>query len=220
MYICSRLLHSTYNTNPVRYVHVCNRGVGARTDFLLQNVDISGCLLIILIFAMRFLPTILSAVSLLISVANASLSTDILYWPLGSPQPSVLARVSYDPASLKSDVVSYHPPKDDQSDSLVRVGLYTSTPTNKKQWVGSLVSLSSLAASEQPTFRLHLSPANEIYTVSLSASSTSAQGSTSSPRIELVSNESGTQPHLNRPVVVGPDGQNPEQPEEKSLFQK
>ncbi|CAG7995222.1 unnamed protein product [Penicillium nalgiovense] len=169
---------------------------------------------------MRFLPTFLSAVSLLISVANASLSADILYWPLGSPQPSVLAHISYDPASLKSDVVSYHPPKDDHSDSLVRVGLYISTPMNKKQWVGSLVSLDSLTASEQPTFRLHLGPANEVYTVSLSASSASTQGSTSGPRIDLVSNESGTQPHLNRPVIVGPDGQNPEQPEEKSLLQK
>ncbi|KAJ5503118.1 hypothetical protein N7463_005992 [Penicillium fimorum] len=168
---------------------------------------------------MRFLPTILGAVSLLISVTNASLSTDILYWPLGSSQPSVLARISYDPASLKSDVVSYHPPKDDQSDSLVRVGLYTSTPTNKKQWVGSLVSLSSLA-SEKPTFRLHLGPANDVYTVSLSASSIAAQDSISGPQIDLVSNEPGTQPHLNRPVVVGPDGQNPEQPEEKSLFQR
>ncbi|CAI7660377.1 unnamed protein product [Penicillium glandicola] len=168
---------------------------------------------------MRFLPTILSAVSLLISVTNASLSTDILYWPLESSHPSVLARVSYDPASLKSDVISYHPPKDDQSDSLVRIGLYTSTPTNKKQWVGSLVSLSSLTASE-PTFRLHLGPANEIYTISLSSSSASAQGLTSGPQIDLVSNESGTQPHLNRPVVVGPDGQTPEKPEEKSLLQK
>ncbi|OQE13875.1 hypothetical protein PENFLA_c042G03983 [Penicillium flavigenum] len=169
---------------------------------------------------MQFLLPILSAVSLLVSVANASLSTDILYWPLGSPQPSVLARVSYDPVSLKSDVVTYHPPKDDQTDNLVRVGLYISTPTNKKQWVGSLVSLASLTASEQPTFRLQLGPANEVYTVSLSASSASAQGSTSGPRIDLVSNESGTQPHLNRPVIVGPDGQNPEQPEEKSLLQK
>ncbi|OQE38990.1 hypothetical protein PENCOP_c007G05130 [Penicillium coprophilum] len=167
---------------------------------------------------MRFLPTILGAVSLLISVANASLSTDILYWPLGSSQPSVLARISYDPILMKSDVVSYQPPKDDQSDNLVRLGLYTSTSTHTKQWVGSLVSLSSLA-SEQPTFRLHLSPTNEVYTVSLSAS-ISTQGSASGPRIDLVSNESGTQPHLNRPVVVGPDGQNPEQPEEKSLFQK
>lgn len=165
---------------------------------------------------MRFLSTILSAVSFLICVANASFSTDILYWPVGSSQPSILARVSYDPASLESDVISYHPPKGGQDDALVRVGLYTSA--NKKQWVGSLVSLSSLA-SEQPTFRLHLGPTNEVYAVSLSASSTT-QHSTSGPQINLISNESGTQPRLNRPVVVGPDGQNPDQPEEKSLLQK
>jgi hypothetical protein len=166
-----------------------------------------------------FLSTLLGVVSLLIAIANASLSTDILYWPVGSSHPSVLARVSYDPTSLKSDVVSYHPPKDDQGDSLVRIGLYTST-TSKKQWVGSLVSLSSLSADEQPTFRLHLDSANEVYAVSLSAPSITAEHSTTGPRVELVSNESGTQPHLNRPVVVGPNGQNPDQPEEKSLLQR
>ena len=165
---------------------------------------------------MRFLSFILGVLSLLLS-SNA-LSTDILYWPVGSSQPSVLARVSYDPTSLKSDVVSYQPPKD-QKDGLVRVGLYTSTPTNNKQWVGSLVSLSSLIGNEQPTFRLHLGPANEVYHISLSAPSI-AKESVSGPQIDIVSNESGTRPHLNRPVVVGPDGQNPEQPEEKSLLQK
>jgi hypothetical protein len=164
---------------------------------------------------MRFLSLILSVFSLLLSVS--AFSTEILYWPVGSSQPSVLARVSYDPTSLKSDVVSYQPPKD--KDGLVRVGLYTSTPTNNKQWVGSLVSLSSLAGNEQPTFRLHLGPANDVYHVSLSAPSVT-QESASGPQVEIVSNESGTRPHLNRPVVVGPDGQNPEQPEEKSLLQK
>jgi hypothetical protein len=167
-------------------------------------------------FSTMRLLSLIFALSLLLS-ANA-FSTDILYWPVGSSQPSVLARVSYDPTSLKSDVVSYHPPKD-QTDGLVRVGLYTSTQTNNKQWVGSLVSLASLIGNEQPTFRLHLGPANDVYHVSLSAPSI-AQQSTSSPRVEIVSNEVGTQPHLNRPVIVGPDGQNPEQPEEKSLLQK
>ncbi|KAJ5543060.1 hypothetical protein N7535_005489 [Penicillium sp. DV-2018c] len=166
-----------------------------------------------------FLPTLLGIVSLLITIANASLSTDILYWPVGSSQPSVLARVSYDPTSLKSDVVSYHPPKDDHSDGLVRVGLYTST-TTRKQWVGSLVSLSSLSADVQPTFRLHLDSANDIYAVSLSTPATTAQDSKTGARVELVPNESGTRPHLNRPVVVRPDGQNPDQPEEKTLLQK
>ncbi|KAJ5788076.1 hypothetical protein N7457_003066 [Penicillium paradoxum] len=163
---------------------------------------------------MRFL--LLSALALLIAVANASLSTDILYWPIGSTQPSILAHLSYDPISMKSDIISYHPPKVDQSDSLVRLGLYTSA-TNQKQWVGSLVSLSSLAS--EPTFRLHLGPANEVYSVSLSASSIT-QHPTSGPQVNLIPNESGTSPHLNRPVVVRPDGQNSDQPEEKSLLQK
>ncbi|OGE54990.1 hypothetical protein PENARI_c005G11619 [Penicillium arizonense] len=167
---------------------------------------------------MRFLQMILSALSLLVSVNASSPATDILYWPVGSTQPSVLAHVTYDPASMKSDVLSYTPPKN-EDDGLVRVGLYTTTATNNKQWVGSLVSLSSLTGSEQPTFRLHLGPANEVYHVSLAASS-AAQGSAAGAQVDLVSNELGVQPHLNRPVVVNPDGGNAEEPVEKSLLQR
>ncbi|KAJ5990903.1 hypothetical protein N7499_011451 [Penicillium canescens] len=165
---------------------------------------------------MRFLQIILSALSLLVSVNASSPATDILYWPVGSTQPSVLARVTYDPASMKSDVLSYTPPKN-QDDGLVRVGLYTATATSNKQWVGSLVSLSSLTGNEQPTFRLHLGPADEVYHVSLAASS-AVQGS--GAQVDLVSNELGVQPHLNRPVVVNPDGGNAEEPVEKSLLQR
>lgn len=145
--------------------------------------------------------------------AAHAFSTDILYWPVGWSQPSLLARVSYDPTSLKSDV-SYHTPRGLNGD-LVRVGLYTSTPTNKKQWVGSLVSASSLIGN--PTFRLHLDAAHEVYHVSLSTPSTSE--STSGPQLDIVSYEPGPQPHLNRPIVLGPEGEEP-QVEEKSLFQR
>ncbi|KAJ5326435.1 uncharacterized protein N7506_009537 [Penicillium brevicompactum] len=158
---------------------------------------------------MRYLPFLLSVLSLLLS-ANA-FATDLLYWPVGS-QPSLLARVSYDPTTLKSDV-AFHPPKD-LKDDLVRIGLYTTTSTNTKQWVGSLVSRSTLIG--HPTFRLHLDSANEVYHVSLSAPEESA----SAAQVQIVFDEPGTQPHLNRPIVVGPDGQNPEQPEEKTLLQK
>ncbi|KAJ5295164.1 hypothetical protein PENANT_c035G04440 [Penicillium antarcticum] len=167
---------------------------------------------------MRFLQMILSALSLLVSVNASSPVTDILYWPVGSAQPSILARVTYDSASMKSDVLSYTPPKN-QDDGLVRVGLYTSAPTNNKQWVGSLVSASSLTGNGQPTIRLHLGPANEVYHVSLGAPS-AIQGSSNSAQVDLVANELGAQPHLNRPVVVNPDGGNAEEPEEKSLLQR
>lgn len=164
------------------------------------------------------LPSLLGALALLIVSVLAD-SSEILYWPVGAAQPSLLARIAYDPASLKSEVVSYHPPTDAPTD-LLRVGLYTTTPTNPKQWTGSLVSFSSLTGDENPpTFRLHLDPANTVYHVYLATSSDTA-AKTTGPQVELVQSAPGTQPHLNRPVVVSPDGQNTEEVVEKSFLQK
>lgn len=158
------------------------------------------------------------------------LSTDILYWPVaGVSEPSTLARISYDSSSLKSDLLSYSPPQkslgaDDDSGELVRVGLYSSTPSNGRQWVGTITSLSSLAPKEgqgQLALRLYLSPSNEIYHVSLGPSSSPATASTSDgPAVEVIPAETGPQPHLNRPVVLSEDGQNPEEVVEKTMFQK
>jgi hypothetical protein len=171
---------------------------------------------------MHLLP-LLGAITLLITSTLADSlpsSTEIFYWPVGAAQPSILARVAYDPTSLKSNVLAYNPPKSNDADGLVRLGLYTATPTNPKQWTGSLVSLSSLAGAEHaPTLRLHLGPASEVYHVSLAAFEP-ASAKTSEPHVELVASEQGVQPHLNRPVVVGPDGQNAEEVPEKTLLQK
>lgn len=164
---------------------------------------------------------LLGALSLLFVSGLADVSTDLFYWPLGVSQPSVLARITYDPASSSSQVVSYHPPTDNAHDSLIRVGIYTATSTNPKQWVGSLVSSSSLTGEDcRPTFRLHLGPADEVYHVSLAASSDAdAQVKADGPQVELVSSSPGMQPCLNRPVVLRPDGQNTEVVE-KSFLQK
>lgn len=177
-----------------------------------------------------------TVVSLLIPLAVASspssssalsASAIVLYWPVTSPQPTILSRVSYDPTSLKSNVLSYDPPNniaEHNDDDLVRIGLFTSTPTNSKQWVGSLTSLSSLTSNgdHKQTLRLLLGPSNEIYHVSLSLTSSSSPSNTSTtyPDVELVPGESGPRPYLNRPVVVGPDGKGTEEAVEKTLFQK
>ena len=172
---------------------------------------------------MRLL-NILWAVSLWISYALAELpaSLELFYWPVGAPQPSILAHVAYDPVSLKSNLLGYHPPTNADKDSLVRVGFYTTSPTNARQWIGCLVTLDSLTGIEhQPTFRLHIGPATDIYHVSLAASSVTATESiTAGPQVELVLNLAGTQPQLNQPVVVGPDGQHTEEMVEKTLLQK
>lgn len=161
---------------------------------------------------------LLGAVFLLFASGLADASADLFYWPVGVSHPSILARVTYDPASLSSEVVSYQPPAEDARGDLVRVGLYTATPTNPKQWIGTLISSSFLIGEDHhPTFRLHLGPASEIYHVSLAASSNSKA---SGPRVELVSSTPGTHPHLNRPVVLRPDGESPEEVVEKSFLQK
>ncbi|CEL02436.1 hypothetical protein ASPCAL03606 [Aspergillus calidoustus] len=167
------------------------------------------------------------ALFFLSSVALASYAPqlEILYWPVSNPQPSVLAHVSYDPASLKSDLIDYTPPSAaETSEDIVRVGFYISTPLNPKQWVGTLTSLAALRGDndQKPTLRLHISPSNEVYSVSLASdsSSTSSSSSVNNPRLQLVTDELGPRPHLNRPIVVGPDGKDPEEVPEKTLFQK
>ncbi|KAL4956187.1 hypothetical protein BDW69DRAFT_93268 [Aspergillus filifer] len=164
-----------------------------------------------------------------LSLASSTLSAyssqlEILYWPIANSAPSVLARVSYDPASLKSDLIDYTPPTGALED-LARIGFYIATPENPKQWVGILASSSALRGddTQKPTLRLHLNPSNEIYHVSLGSAAAATSSSPSSPdslSVEFVTDEPGPSPYLNRPIVVGPDGKNPQEEPEKTLFQK
>jgi hypothetical protein len=171
--------------------------------------------------SLNLLSILLSLLSLSsITLASYSPQLEILYWPVANPEPSVLAHVSYDPASLKSGLIDYSPPTD-LSQDLARIGFYIATSSNPKQWVGTLTSLSALRGDEtqKPTLRLHISPANEIYHVSLTSASASTPWSDNF-QLEMVRDKAGPSPHLNRPIVVGPDGKNPEEEPEKTLFQK
>ncbi|RAK98029.1 uncharacterized protein BO80DRAFT_168529 [Aspergillus ibericus CBS 121593] len=160
------------------------------------------------------------------------LSAEILCWPVSSQEPTILARVSYGSSALQSEPVSYSTlpittcgdyESQDASQDLIRLGLYTTTSTNTKQWVGTLASRSSFAGNGDhgPTLRLHIGPSNEIYYVDLLPSISSATSSTPvRPQLELLSNQAGSRPHLNQPVILGPDGTKAEEVAEKSLFQK
>ncbi|GKZ26914.1 hypothetical protein AbraIFM66951_003539 [Aspergillus brasiliensis] len=174
----------------------------------------------------------LSSLSTATSSSSLPLSAEILCWPVSAPEPSVLAHVSYDSTTLQPELTSSstnivaacygHEPQDASND-LIRLGVYTSTPTNSKQWVGTLASRSSLSGSEndRPTLRLHIGPSNEIYYVDLLSSASSTTSSTPvSPQLELLSSQAGPRPHLNQPIVLGPDGKNAEEVVEKTIFQK
>ncbi|KAF5862810.1 hypothetical protein ETB97_011158 [Aspergillus alliaceus] len=162
--------------------------------------------------------------------ASQPISTDILYWPITSAEPSIFARISYDPSSLEVNVASYSPPTTVQNDSRspVRIGLYTSNGIDPKQWTGTLTSWTVIAKSDgpKPILQLYLDSSNKIYHAALTSSTSSsllesATASTStSPNVKLVHVEAGPRPHLNRPVAVGPDGIKPEEIVEKTFFQK
>ncbi|KAL4746185.1 hypothetical protein BDW72DRAFT_185399 [Aspergillus terricola var. indicus] len=155
-------------------------------------------------------------------LSSYSPQLEIFYWPVANPEPSALAHVSYDPASLKSELIDYSPPIN-LFHELARVGFYITTPTNPKQWVGTLIPPSALTgadSSQKPTLRLHVSPTNEIYHVSIGSTAVSSSSSSKSIEIELIADDLGPSPLLNRPIVVGPDGKNSEEQPEKTLFQK
>ncbi|CRG91489.1 hypothetical protein PISL3812_08538 [Talaromyces islandicus] len=152
-------------------------------------------------------------------------SADILYWPIASSsQPSLLAKVEYDSKTLETNVLSYTPPvadnnddKNGQQQDLVRVGFFVDTPASPKQWVGSLISRSALTTQQRQKLHLYLGPTSEQpYHVSLSPH---FNQSTDALDVDLVFSKPGPQPELNKPVVVNPDGTNPEVVE-KTLFQK
>ncbi|GAA87260.1 similar to An14g00150 [Aspergillus luchuensis IFO 4308] len=162
----------------------------------------------------NFLPALSSLFSLSAAISSSSQpqSAEILCWPVASPEPSVLAHVSYDSTTLQPEFTfsstniaaacGDNEPQDVSND-LIRLGLYTSTSTNTKQWVGTLASRSSLIGSEndRPTLRLHVGPSNNIYYVDLLPSISSTSSSTP-------------------PIVLGPDGKNAEEVVEKTIFQK
>ncbi|KAJ5480974.1 hypothetical protein N7539_006868 [Penicillium diatomitis] len=114
----------------------------------------------------------------------------------------------------------------------------------------SRASIAEARGASLPTLRLHLGPANEVYHVSVAAAGETVVRSEAGKnvkgghalgtgamerarsegesrgdaagrvRVQLIKSEAAVQPHLNRPVVVGPDGQNPEEVPEKTLMQK
>ncbi|KAE8374316.1 hypothetical protein BDV26DRAFT_270276 [Aspergillus bertholletiae] len=181
---------------------------------------------------MRSITIIISILSTISSYAQATTPyppqriADILYWPITSTEPSILARVSYDLNSLDSNVISYSPPNTVQTDSsnLVRVGLYTSNGIDPKQWTGTLTSWSAIRASDgkRPMLQLYLDSSNEVYHVALTLSpleSTTVSNSTSLV-MKLKPLEAGPRPQLNRPIVVSPDGRTPEDVADKTFFQK
>ncbi|KAF3406963.1 hypothetical protein DPV78_000786 [Talaromyces pinophilus] len=153
-------------------------------------------------------------------------SAEIYHWAVNVPQPSLLAKIAYNPDTLESNVLSYTPPTVENGDNHVkyRIGFYTTAADGSKQWVGSLVSQSALAstsATQRNTLQLYLSGSqqHDLYHVSLSKKY-NAEESEGAIGVELVYPSAGALPELNKPIVVSPDGTAPQEEAEKTFFQK
>lgn len=148
--------------------------------------------------------------------------TTVYAWPLSS-SPSKLAEIEHSPVEQYTSVLSYTPPSSPQG--LVGVGLYNHS-TNA--WLGSTVTS---AASFQPEFQgtisLHVNADGDVWRVAFHSSRKSVPSSPNGsdtgddkPRVQLLRPAPAPQPHLNRPVVLSPDGKLPEKEVEKSFLQK
>ncbi|KAL1845717.1 hypothetical protein Plec18167_009217 [Paecilomyces lecythidis] len=177
--------------------------------------------------------SLVTAVLASASSPTVNLPSEIFYWPIAASQPALLARLAYDPTTLESKLLSYTPPVNERTsasseqDDLIRIGFFTSTPTNPKQWVGTLVSRSALTTTsdkDTPVFQLLLDSQNDSYHVALSSSqltlSPTNKDAAAPEPVEIFRSEILPRPALNRPVVVSPDGKGPEEVVEKTFFQK
>ncbi|EED18379.1 conserved hypothetical protein [Talaromyces stipitatus ATCC 10500] len=154
---------------------------------------------------------------------NLPKSVEVYHWAVNVPQPSLLAKIAYNPDTLESKVLSYTPPTIENTGGNgphYRIGFYTTAADGSKQWVGSLVSQSALT-TQHNTLQLYLSGSqqHDLYHVSLHKGYNADQSS-DSVAVELIYPEAGAMPELNKPIVVNPDGTGPQEEVEKTFFQK
>ncbi|KAI5794485.1 hypothetical protein DFH27DRAFT_654566 [Peziza echinospora] len=156
-------------------------------------------------------------------------SVTIHSWPLDSQQPFPFGVVKYNPSTR---VGTFYPEEDADAGivgpadgSLVRLGAIQGT-----SWFGTVVEKSTLKNTEKPAqITLYIDhdgyPFNLEYTLAADATpsttnSKSSSSSSSPATVIIVTQPAGPVPHLNKPVVLDPDGKLPVPEVEKTFLQK
>ncbi|KAF2232487.1 hypothetical protein EV356DRAFT_534596 [Viridothelium virens] len=167
--------------------------------------------------------------SALPSALAASTSTKedvkVYAWPMSESKPQILAEITYDPQSLTASTKKYHQLQSTSSEDLVRVGLYDPKTTD---WTGVVTSGSQFESDYAKTIVLHLDHEGRPFHVGFSASVPSEDKKSGekiiqgfdSLKVVLKPPVQGPQPHLNKPVVLNPDGKVDEKEPEKTFLQK
>ncbi|KAL4727415.1 hypothetical protein ACLX1H_006327 [Fusarium chlamydosporum] len=135
------------------------------------------------------------------------------------PQP--LAEIAYDAASLIStEVVSYEAPELPETASLVRVGIYD---PKSERWIAGTTAASSenFDRGYAPTILLSVDQSGDVRSVTLKGVKVDAgQTRDFGPKAIVIADKKGSQPELNKPVVLSPNGRQAVEEEPKSFLQK
>lgn len=144
-------------------------------------------------------------------------TVDIFAWPASAAKAELLAKIAFN--STTATVKSYTKPNIPSSDDLVRVGFYHPSGS----WSGTATAASNFA-KEDKKLELHINSNGELYHVGFKAgdlgSSSKASDKKDGLAVEVLKVKPGPTPHLNRPVVMNPDGTAPEKEPEKTFLQK
>ncbi|KAM5342950.1 hypothetical protein ACJ41O_013916 [Fusarium nematophilum] len=167
--------------------------------------------------------TLLSTIFAAALVAAEQRTAQIYVQPIhsssSSPQP--LAEVAYDAAALDtSEVVSYEAPELPESASLVRIGLYD---PKSARWIAGTTAASAdnFGKGYAPTVMLSVDDAGDVRSVAFKGVRIDAgQTRDFGPRAVVVAEKKGSQPELNKPVVLSPSGKKVGEEEQKSFLQK
>ncbi len=138
----------------------------------------------------------------------------------GGGKPSPLAEVAYDVATPSAaEVLTYEAPDLPDSTSTVRVGVYDVV---SKTWSSgtTVASVDNFSKGFAPNFLVTVDASGAVVSTALKGVQIDA-GHTRDfgPQVVLLPEARGTQPALNKPVVLNPEGKRDE-PQEKTLLQK
>lgn len=135
-------------------------------------------------------------------------------------KPSPLAEIAYDVATPSTaEVLTYEVPELPDEAATIRVGLYD---VRTQTWTSgtTVASVANFDKGFSPNFLVSVDGAGDVVSVTLKGVGIDA-GHTRDfgPKMVLLTETRGTQPALNKPVVLNPEGKR-EEVQEKTLLQK
>jgi len=168
----------------------------------------------------------LLALAAITTAAEVEKTLDVFAWPLSAIKSQPFAKVSYSFPSLNASIKSYSATTITDPSEIVRIGFYTSGDS----WTGIATSPRNLDATRQKTLRVIVDDKGEVFSVVLTGAYTtpSVGGKTTKKAdkkdeqllVEVDRQTPGPQPHLNKPVVLNPEGKVEGEEPEKTFLQK